>query len=310
MAFPRDRRHAGSRLELLSPWRRPEHGALRVLQNRRRSARGYPAAPHASLPDRRPSRSSARARHPQRTATLTATALPEPTRPLALITGASAGIGKEFCRQLAAAGYDLMVVARDASRLEALRRELEQHGISVDVFPADLTRDDDVTRLVGLIAASPRLELLVNNAGFGTRGTLVDASPSQQETMLRLHTMAPMRLSQAALPLLLERGRGAIVNVSSVASFVYSAGNVNYCATKAYLSNFSQGLATELQGTGVRVQALCPGFTRTEFHSTPEYRALEMRSRVPKWLWMDPEEVVTASLDALARGQVVLTPGL
>src|SRR5215204_4206088 len=244
MAFPRDRRHAGSRLELLSPWRRPEHGALRVLQNRRRSARGYPAAPHASLPDGPPSRSSARARYPQRTAKLTATPLPESTRPL------------------------------------------------------------------GLIAASPRLELLVNNAEFGTRGTLVDASPSQEETMLRLHTMAPMRLSQAALPLLLERGRGAIVNVSSVASFVYSAGNVNYCATKAYLTNFSQGLATELQGTGVRVQALCPGFTRTEFHSTPEYRALEMRSRVPKWLWMDPEEVVTASLDALARGQVVLTPGL
>jgi short-subunit dehydrogenase len=184
-----------------------------------------------------------------------------------------------------------MVVARDASRLEALRRELEQHAISVDVFPADLTRDDDVTRLVGLIAASPRLELLVNNAGFGTRGTLVDASPSQQETMLRLHAIAPMRLSQAALPLLLERGRGAIVNVSSVASFVYSAGNVNYCATKAYLTNFSEGLAAELRGTGVRVQALCPGFTHSEFH---ERMKAEVKL-IPRWMWLTAQQVVRSS---------------
>jgi len=200
-----------------------------------------------------------------------------------------------------------MVVARDASRLEALRRELEQHAISVDVFPADLTRDDDVTRLVGLIAASPRLELLVNNAGFGTRGTLVDASPSQQETMLRLHTVAPMRLSQAALPLLLERGRGAIVNVSSVASFVYSAGNVNYCATKAYLTNFSEGLAAELRGTGVRVQALCPGFTHSEFH---ERMKAEVKL-IPQWMWLTPQQVVRSSLRNLRRrGPVVCVPSL
>src|SRR6185312_9798415 len=159
------------------------------------------------------------------------------TRPLAVVTGASAGIGKIFCDRLAARGYDLIVVARDGNRLEALKAELEQrHGIVVEVFPADLSIDDDVSRFGGLLAGSERLALLVNNAGFGTRGTLADASPAQQEAMLRLHTLAPMRLTQAALPVLLKNGHGGIVNVSSIASFLYSAGNVNYCATKAYLT--------------------------------------------------------------------------
>jgi uncharacterized protein len=225
-----------------------------------------------------------------------------------VVTGASAGIGREFCCQLAASGHDLLVVARDSARLEALRRELEErHQIAVDVFPADLTLDDDVTRLVGLVAASPRLQLLVNNAGFGTRGSLADASPARQEAMLRVHTMAPMRLSQAALPVLLKQGRGGIVNVSSVASFVYSAGSVNYCATKAFLTTFSEGLAAELRSTGVRVQALCPGFTRSEFHRRMEVDA----TGLPGWMWLSAERVVAASLRNLQRrGPVVCVPSI
>jgi uncharacterized protein len=232
----------------------------------------------------------------------------ESTRPLAVVTGASAGIGKEFCEQLAARGYDLLVVARDAARLEAGKQELEtRHGISVDVFPADLTMDDDVTRLVGLVASSQRLELLVNNAGFGSRGTLADASPARQEAMIRLHAVAPMRLSQAALTVLLKNGRGGVVNVSSVASFLYSAGNVNYCATKAYLTTFSEGLAAELRGTGVRVQALCPGFTRSEFHD----RMKADMQHLPAWMWLSAGKVVNTSLRSLARGgPVICIPGL
>lgn len=230
------------------------------------------------------------------------------TRPLALVTGASAGIGKVFCDRLAARGYDLIVVARDGNRLEALRVELEErHGIAVEVFPADLTIDDDVSRLGGLLAGSERLALLVNNAGFGTRGALADASPAQQEAMLRLHVLAPMRLAQAALPVLLKNGRGAIVNVSSVASFLYSAGNVNYCATKAYLTSFSEGLAAELAGTGVRVQALCPGFTHTEFHQRMEVDV----AHVPRWMWLPATRVVEVSLRNLERGgAVICIPGL
>lgn len=231
----------------------------------------------------------------------------ETTRLLAVVTGASAGIGKVFCEQLAARGYDLIVVARDGNRLESLRQELEQqHGVAVEVFPADLTIDTDVSLLAERLTRSPQLALLVNNAGFGSRGTLVDASPAQQEAMLRLHIMAPMRLAQAALPVLLEKRRGAIVNVSSVAAFVYSAGNVNYCATKAYLTTFSEGLAAEVAGTGVKVQALCPGFTHTEFHQRMKADVGE----VPRWMWMPAKRVVETSLRSLERGgPVVCIPG-
>jgi uncharacterized protein len=231
----------------------------------------------------------------------------ETTRPLAVVTGASAGIGKVFCETLAARGYDLIIAARNAARLESLRQELEsRHSVAVEVFPADLTIDTDVSLLAERLTRSPRLALLVNNAGFGTRGKLVDASPALQESMLRLHVMAPMRLSQAALPVLLANHRGAIVNVSSVASFIYSAGNVNYCATKAYLTTFSEGLAAELAGTGVKVQALCPGFTRSEFHQ----RMDADMSELPRRVWMSAEFVVNSSLRALDRGwPVVCVPG-
>jgi uncharacterized protein len=231
----------------------------------------------------------------------------EGSRPLAVVTGASAGIGKVFSERLAARGYDLIVAARNAARLESLREDLEQrYGVSVEVFPADLTIDTDVSLLAERLTRSPRLALLVNNAGFGTRGRLADASPAIQEAMLRLHVVAPMRLTQAALPVLLANRRGAIVNVSSVASFIYSAGNVNYCATKAYLTTFSEGLAAELAGTGVKAQALCPGFTRSEFHQRMDADVNE----IPPWMWMSADRVVNTSLRALDRGRpVVCIPG-
>jgi uncharacterized protein len=229
-------------------------------------------------------------------------------RPLAVVTGASAGIGKVFCEKLAARGYDLIVASRNAARLESLREDLEaKYGVSVEVFPADLTIDTDVSLLAERLTRSPQLALLVNNAGFGTRGKLADASPALQEAMLRLHTMTPMRLSQAALPVLLAGRRGGIINVSSVASFVYSAGNVNYCATKAYLTNFSEGLAAELAGSGLTVQALCPGFTKSEFHQRMNVGTAEL----PRRMWLSADYVVKTSLRAFDRGgPVVCIPGL
>jgi hypothetical protein len=230
------------------------------------------------------------------------------TRPLAVVTGASAGIGKVFCERLAARGHDLLLVARDGIRLQGLKQELEQqYPVSVEVFPADLTIDTDVSLLAETLARSPNLAILVNNAGFGTRDTLADASPARQEAMLQLHMVAPMRLTQAALPVLLKNRRGAIVNVSSVASFLFSAGNVNYCASKAYLRVFSEGLAAELRGTGVRAQALCPGFTHSEFHQ----RMGVDGTQIPGWMWLSARSVVETSLAALRRGwPVVCVPGL
>lgn len=232
----------------------------------------------------------------------------ESSRHLAVVTGASSGIGKEFCERLARRGYDLVVVARDGNRLEALRLDLEQrHGISAEPFPADLTIETDVSLVAERLTRAKNLALLVNNAGFGTRGPLADASPAEQEAMLQLHVVAPMRLTQAALPVLLKNGRGAIVNVSSVASFIFSAYNVNYCATKSYLTNFSESLAAELAGTGVRVQALCPGFTRSEFHQRMELDV----SEIPGWMWMSAARVVETSLRNLERrGPAVCIPGL
>jgi short-subunit dehydrogenase len=228
-------------------------------------------------------------------------------RPLAVVTGASAGIGKVFCERLAARGHDLLLVARDGNRLEALKQELQQrYGVGVEVFPADLTNETDVSLLAETLTRSPNLALLVNNAGFGTRDALADASPARQEAMLQLHAVAPMRLTQAALPVLLKNKRGAIVNVSSVASFLFSANNVNYCATKAYLRVFSEGLAAELGGTGVKVQALCPGFTHSEFHRRMGVDATD----IPGWMWMSAARVVDRSLAALGRGwPVVCVPG-
>jgi short-subunit dehydrogenase len=229
------------------------------------------------------------------------------SRGLAVVTGASAGIGHEFAEQLARRGHDLLLVARDGNRLSAVAAALgAAHGIQAEAYPADLSRDDDVTRLAERVAGTPDLAFLVNNAGFGSRGKLAEVDPAIQVAMVRLHTLAPMRLTQAALPVMLRNRAGAIVNVSSVASFIYSAGNANYCATKAYLTTFSESVAAEVAGSGVRVQALCPGFTRTEFHGR-----IPVPDRLPRFAWMTSRAVVQHSLRCLDRGgPTVCIPGL
>ncbi|HYC33406.1 MAG TPA: SDR family oxidoreductase [Gemmatimonadales bacterium] len=230
------------------------------------------------------------------------------TKGVAVVTGASAGIGREFCEQLAARGHDLLVVARDRARLETLGRDLEgRHRIAVQVAAADLSVEDDIVRLAERLRAGEAPALLVNNAGFGTRGALADADPERQAAMVRLHALAPLRLSTAVLPGMVRRGSGGIVNVSSVASFVYSPGNANYCATKAYLTVLTEGMAAELQGTGVRAQALCPGFTRTEFHQRMNVSTGDQ----PPFSWLSARGVVEESLRRLDRGgPVVCVPGL
>jgi short-subunit dehydrogenase len=231
------------------------------------------------------------------------TAAPPAIRPLALITGATAGIGRAFAERLAARGLDLILVARDAGRLEETGRELRgRHSIDVEAFAADLSRDDEVSRLIVRMSETRGLAVLVNNAGFGSRGRLVEAAPGPQAAMLHLHAIAPMRLTQAALPAMLAQRSGAVINVSSIASFIYAPGNVNYCATKAYLRVFTEGLSAELTGSGVRVQALCPGLTRTEFHQRMGMDAARWRHRP----WLTAEYVVDASLAAVDRGGPVV----
>ena len=232
----------------------------------------------------------------------------------ALITGASSGIGAEFARQLAAGGYTPILVARRQDRLEAVADNLAQrYGIQSEILVADLSQDVGVAAVVGRIRELDDLAVLVNNAGFGTKGRLANADPEKQAAMVRLHALATMQLTQVALPGMIERRRGAIINVSSVAAFIRRPGAVNYCATKAYINAFTEGLAQELQGTGVQVQALCPGLTHTEFHDSPEYASKTgeiQAKRGPDFIWLSAEQVVRDSLAALEHDRVLCIPGL
>jgi short-subunit dehydrogenase len=225
----------------------------------------------------------------------------------ALVTGASTGIGAAFARVLATEGTELILVARAADRLEALAATLRQeHGVDVRVLPADLTADHDRRRVEEAIAVDERLDLLVNNAGFGTAGDFARLDPDGEEREIRLNVLALVRLTRVALPGMVSRGRGAIINVSSLSAFQPAPYNATYGATKAYVNSFSEALAEEVRGSGVRIQVLCPGFTRTEFQD----RAGIDVSKVPAFAWMEPGEVATESLRALRAGTVVCVPGL
>ena len=225
----------------------------------------------------------------------------------AWVTGASAGIGAAFARRLARDHFDLVLVARARDRLKALAGELTRaHGIACSVMPADLTAAGDVRRIGDAIADDGGLELLVNNAGFGTIGPFAELDPQREEEEIRLNVLALTRLTRAALPGLIERGRGAIINVSSMAAFQPAPLNATYAATKAFVNSFSESLYEEVRDTGVRVQALCPGFTRTEFQE----RAGIDASGIPSFAWMSAEAVVDASLAALQTGDAVCVPGL
>jgi len=229
-------------------------------------------------------------------------------RKLAVITGASSGIGAMFARKLAARGFDLLLVARREDRLRSLAVELsEAYHVSGDVLAADLADDAGCERVAERIRSAPNLGLLVNNAGFGTLGFFADASLASQLQMHRLHVLATMRLTHAALKNLVPRGEGGVINVSSVAGFGQTAGSVSYCATKGWMNDFTAGLYAELevQESPVKVQALCPGFTLSEFHDT-----LGMdRSPIPQSLWMTADFVVTESLRGFDQGKLFVIPG-
>ncbi len=226
-----------------------------------------------------------------------------------MITGASSGIGEAFARALAARGYALVLVARRADRLEALARELSaRHNVAVEWLVADLADDGGLARAADLLAGLPQLALLVNNAGFGTRGYFHAGALGEQERMHRLHVMATVRLTHAALNAMIPRGEGAVINVASVAAFARSSYNTSYCATKSWMTVFTEGLHLELRemGSGVQVQALCPGFTYSEFHDVLGVD----RKGIASWLWMKAEDVVEESLRGLDRRKWLVIPGL
>jgi short-subunit dehydrogenase len=227
----------------------------------------------------------------------------------ALITGASSGISAAFAGQLARRGHDLILVARRRERLEQFAARLSRdHGIGAEALAADLSGDEGVGRVESRIAAAPNLELVVNGAGFGSRGRFWEADDGLQDRMYRVHVLATMRLTRAALRAMMPRDRGAVINVSSVAGFGASPGSASYASTKAWMNVFTESLALELASAGsrVKVQALCPGFTLSEFHDVIGVG----RGRIPRSWWMTAEEVAAASLRGLERGRIYVIPGL
>lgn len=224
--------------------------------------------------------------------------------PLAMITGASSGIGAAFARRLAAQGYDLLLVARRADRLAELARELPTHA---DILPADLTVASDLRAVEERARTAPNLAFLINNAGYGFGGGFLDTGADRHEHMHRLHVTATLRLTHAALGGMLERRRGAIVNVSSVAAFWQTAGAISYSATKAWINSFTEGVYLELKRlrSPVKIQALCPGFTVTEFHDVMRVN----RKLIPGWLWMTVDSAVDASLRGLEHDRLIVVPG-
>jgi len=230
------------------------------------------------------------------------------SRPLALVTGASAGIGAAYARRLAAQGYDLVLVARRVDRLQELAAELtSRYGVRAEPLPADLTRDSELKTVEDRIARGERLEFLLNNAGFGSRGRFYESPVETQDAMHRLHVIATLRLAHAALRKMTAHGKGAVVNVSSVAGFVCRPGSTSYDATKAWINCFTEGLYLELKQARslVRVQALCPGYTLTEFHDVIAFD----RKQIPASWWSPAEQVVDASLKGLKHNKLFVVPG-
>ncbi|MDX1930993.1 MAG: SDR family NAD(P)-dependent oxidoreductase [Capsulimonadales bacterium] len=237
------------------------------------------------------------------------TTLPEQAR-VALITGASSGIGAAFARALAARRYDLILVARRAERLGELAAEChDRYGVRADVQVADLSRTDDIERIASLAHTYDNVSLLVNNAGFGTSGRFVDVDVRKSVDMITVHVTATMQLTHAFLPRMIARDEGAILNVSTIVSDIAQAGTAVYCATKSFVNSFSRSLQREMDeaGRNIQVRTILPGLTETEFFSTDEYRNRGIAQENRRFV-RSAEEVAEASLASLSSDHVYVFP--
>jgi short-subunit dehydrogenase len=223
----------------------------------------------------------------------------------ALVTGASSGIGEAMTRLLAASGVPTVVVARRADRLDALAAELAD----VEVLAADLTTRDGLAVVVERVeqAGADAVDLVVNNAGFGTSGFFHELDPDRLADEVALNVHALTRLSHAALATMIPRARGWLLNVSSVAGFQSAPKLAVYAATKAYVTSLTESLHGEVAGSGVKVSALCPGLTRTEFQAVSSTEGYQ--TNFPDFVWTDVDEVAAAGLDGVVKGRALVVPG-
>ena len=226
------------------------------------------------------------------------------SRPIALVTGASSGIGETFAEFLAENGHDLVITARDKTRLEErAARWREKFGVDVEIIRADLATNEGIKAIELRIENRSRpVEVLINNAGFGLNKSFTASDRQAENDLLDVLVRAPLRFMHAALPAMRERDSGVIINVSSVAGWI--AGG-SYSAAKSYLTVMSESLHTELRGSNVKVLALCPGFTRTEFHQRGRMRM----TGLPDYMWLESRAVVAAAWRAAQKGKAISIPG-
>ena len=228
-------------------------------------------------------------------------------RPTALVTGASSGIEAGFARELAARQHYLVIVARDRKRLNQLAKETTALGVKVEITAADLTMSEQLATVEKRVSDPARpLEVLINNAGHGSTGRFDELPLDEEVRQIQLNVVALVRLTHAALSTMVPRHRGGILNVSSLEAFLPAPHNATYCATKAYVTSFTEAVHEEVASQGVRVTCLCPGLTRTEFQE----RAQVNVTGLPGFLWMDSDEVARAGLTSLDRNEAVCVPGL
>lgn len=221
---------------------------------------------------------------------------------IACVTGATSGIGRAFCEELAARGFDVILVARDEARLAEVSDLLTARGVMTEILPADLAADEGCARVMDRLRRTEQpVSVLVNNAGFGLGLPFLRSSLADEDRLLDVLVRACMRLTHAALPGMVDRGEGHVVNVSSVAGWTPLG---TYSAAKAWTTVFTEGLAAQLRGTGVTATAVCPGFTHTEFHA----RADIAKEPIPSWAWLDAGAVAREGLSDALSGSTVSIP--
>jgi short-subunit dehydrogenase len=227
-------------------------------------------------------------------------------KPIAIITGATGGLGEAFAHELARQNYDLLLTGRNTSQLSAIRQKLEaQFDVRIYTVSADLTVSQDLQRLIATIHRLHRVEILVNNAGFGNHQNFFESDFEDQQQLLQIHVAVTTKLVHEVVPLMMEHHKGFIINVSSLAAFLPSGESYFYCASKAFMVTFSECMSIALRKKGIVTQALCPGFVDTGFHQ----HVNTSKCIDHQWLWMSPQEVVNRSLKSLSKHKVLCIPG-